>query len=63
MPTENDPNFGVITECQWASSNAVPVVAEVPVLPEDLATVAHLHDHDDVQRRIETDPEGFPWIE
>lgn len=63
MPTESDPNFGVITECQWASDHAVPVVAEVPVLPADLPMATRLHDHDEVQRRVAADADGFPWID
>lgn len=62
MPTERDPTFGVITECQWASTAAVPVIAEVLVTPEDLPAVARLHDHESVQERIAAEPHGFPWI-
>jgi hypothetical protein len=51
MPSYTDPLLGPITECQWASTETVPVVEEVPVQPQDLPVAPLLHDFDSVSAR------------
>ncbi|MDO5493467.1 MAG: hypothetical protein Q4F53_07645 [Nesterenkonia sp.] len=36
MPSHHDPEFGLITECQWASPTAARIADAVLVTPEDL---------------------------
>lgn len=62
MPSYHDPVFGQITECQWVSTESVPVVAEVTVVPENLPSRPLLHDFDVVTQRAIGDPGGFPWL-
>lgn len=62
MPPHVDPVLGPITECQWISETAVPVIAEVAVLPANLPMVPQLHDHAMVTDRSSRDPAGFPWL-
>lgn len=62
MPSYHDPVLGQITECQWVSTETVPVVAEVPVAPENLPSRPRLHDFDSVTRPVAADPAGFPWL-
>ena len=62
MPSYHDPVFGSITECQWISTESVPVVAELSVAPENLPTDPSLHDFDAVTERATEDPHGFPWL-
>lgn len=62
MPSYHDPVFGQVTECQWVSTETVPVLAEVPVAPENLPRRPLLHDFDTVTQRAAEDPGGFPWL-
>lgn len=62
MPSYHDPVFGSITECQWISTESVPVVTELSVAPENLQTAPLLHDFDTVTERANEDPDGFPWL-
>lgn len=62
MPSYHDPVLGQITECQWISTESVPVIAEVPVVPENLPGRPLLHDFDTVTQRAAEDPGGFPWL-
>lgn len=61
MPSYRDPVLGQITECQWVSTETIPVVAEVSVTPENLPSPPLLHDFDTVTRRATHNPGGFPW--
>lgn len=63
MPSYTDPGLGPITECQWISSTAVQVLAEVPVTAANLPLTPRLHDHATVARRAARDPNGFPWLD
>jgi hypothetical protein len=62
MPSYHDPVFGQITECQWVSTETVPVVAEVSVTPENLPSRPLLHDFDTVTQRAAQKPGEFPWL-
>ncbi|HET7415653.1 MAG TPA: hypothetical protein VFI97_08170 [Arthrobacter sp.] len=62
MPSYTDPAFGQITECQWISTESVPVVAEIPVAPENLPNCPLLHDFDTVTERSIENSGGFPWL-
>ncbi|NUL44957.1 hypothetical protein F7P69_07075 [Cellulosimicrobium funkei] len=62
MPSYHDPVFGQITECQWVSTDTVPVLAEVPVAPANLPRRPLLHEFDAVAQRADQNPEGFPWL-
>jgi hypothetical protein len=62
MPSYHDPVLGQITECQWVSTETVPVVAEVSVTPENLPSRPLLHDFDTVTQRAAQNPGGFPWL-
>lgn len=62
MPSYHDPIFGTITECQWISTESVPIVAELPVAPENLPAHPVLHDFDAVTERVAENPYGFPWL-
>jgi hypothetical protein len=62
MPSYHDPVFGQITECQWISTETVPVLAEVPVAAENLPRRPLLHDLDTVAQRAAEHPGGFPWL-
>lgn len=62
MPSYHDPVFGHITECQWISTETVPVVAEVPVAPGSLPSRPLVHDFDTVTTRAAENPTGFPWL-
>lgn len=62
MPSYQDPVFGSITECQWISTDNVPIVGELAVAPENLPIPPALHDFDTVSERVAADPSGFPWL-
>lgn len=62
MPSHEDPALGPITECQWVSTETVPVVAEVPVDQHDLPFRPLLHDFETVSSRSAEDPAGYPWL-
>lgn len=61
MPSYTDPVLGPITECQLISTEPVPVLAEVPVEPQNLPFVPALHDYKTVSSRAVANPLGFPW--
>lgn len=63
MPPHTDPALGLILECQWASTETVPVVTEVPVTPQNLPITPLFHDFDAVAARAQQNPEGFPWLD
>lgn len=62
MPPHTDPVLGPILECQWASTESVPVVAEVPVAPENLPITPLFHDFHAVAARAQENPESFLWL-
>ena len=61
MPPHTDPVLGPITECRWASTEAVPVVAEIPVSHQNLPMTPRFHDLAAVAARARGNPDGFPW--
>jgi hypothetical protein len=63
MPSYKDPVLGLITECQFISTDPVPVLAEISVEPENLPLTPILHDFKTVSTRIAINPLGFPWFE
>ncbi|EMQ98762.1 hypothetical protein [Paeniglutamicibacter gangotriensis] len=63
MPSYTDPVLGLITECQLVSTEPVPVLAEIPVEPEDLPITPLLHNFEAVSMRAARNPEGFPWLD
>lgn len=63
MPSYTDPILGPITECQFISTEPVPVLAEIAVEPQDLPLTPALHDFEAVSRRASATPGGFPWLE
>lgn len=63
MPSYTDPILGTITECQFISTEPVPVLAEIAVEPQDLPLTPALHDFEAVSRRASATPGGFPWLE
>lgn len=63
MPSHTDPILGPITECQFISTEPVPVLAEIVVGPHDLPLAPELHDFEAVSRRASAKPGGFPWLE
>lgn len=62
MPSYLDPVLGQVTECQWVSTETVPVVAQVSVTPENLPRRPLLHGFDAVTQRAAQNPGGFPWL-
>lgn len=62
MPSYLDPQLGVITECQWISTDPVPVSAAIPVHPQNLPLQPRRHDHREAVRRAADEPHGFPWL-
>lgn len=62
MPSYTNRQLGHITECQWIATEPVPVVAEIPVTPENLPLRPRRHDPDLVPRRATDEPDGFPWL-
>ncbi|WP_157983926.1 hypothetical protein [Nesterenkonia muleiensis] len=62
MPSHTDPVLGPIAECQWVSTETVPVVAEVLVTPKNLPMTPRFHDLATVSAREGKNPEGFPWV-
>jgi len=63
MPSHLDPALGPITECQWTSTETVPVADEIPVDRHDLPIPLLLHDFETVSARSAEDPAGYPWLE
>ena len=63
MPPHTDPVLGPILECQWASAETMPVVAEIPVTPQNLPMTPRFHDLATVSARAGRNPDGFPWLE
>jgi hypothetical protein len=62
MPAYEDPDLGTILECQWLSPEPVPVVAEIPVTPDDYPGRVNRHDAAAVATASAADPRGFPWL-
>lgn len=62
MPSYTDPILGPITECQFISTEPVPVLAEIAVEPHDLPITPALHDFEAVSGRASAMPTGFPWL-
>jgi hypothetical protein len=50
---------------QWASAEAVPPLARLPVTPADFPFLDAVVPHDPalVRERSARDPEGFPWLD
>lgn len=48
--------------CQWIIKETGPVVAEVPVTPQNLPMTPRFHDLATVSARARKNPEGFPWV-
>lgn len=61
MPSYTDPVLGPITECQFISTEPVPVLAEISVEPQNLPLTPALHDFEAVSHRASANPLGFPW--
>ncbi|HEY1014340.1 MAG TPA: hypothetical protein VGE07_16625, partial [Herpetosiphonaceae bacterium] len=49
---------------EWASPEAVAPLAKISVGPADFPFLAEIrgHDLDELMRRVEADPAGFPWL-
>lgn len=49
----------------WASAEAVRPLFSVPVTPQDFPFLDSIRAHDDAElfRRIQEDPDGFPWVD
>ncbi len=62
MPSYTDPILGLITECQFVSTEPVPVMAEISVQPANMPLTPLLHDFETVSRRASLNPLGFPWL-
>jgi hypothetical protein len=54
-----------IAIAQWASLDPVEPLARIAVGPDDFPFLAQIrgHDMDEVSRRAERDPQGFPWVD
>lgn len=63
MPSYTDPMLGPITECQWVSTESVPVISEIPVTGDNLPIAPLLHDFETVSSRAALDHKGFPWLD
>nr|AFK89430.1 hypothetical protein [Arthrobacter sp. J3.40] len=63
MPSYTDPVVGPITECQFISTEPVPVLGEISVKPQNLPLTPALHDFETVSRRASSNPLGFPWLD
>jgi hypothetical protein len=63
MPSYTDPVLGPITECQFISTEPVPVLAEISVEPQNLPLMPALHDFKTVSSRASANPRGFPWLD
>jgi len=63
MPSYTDPALGPITECQFISTEPVPVLAEIPVEPQNLPLIPALHNFETVSSRAAANPLGFPWLD
>lgn len=62
MPSYTDPILGLITECQFVSTEPVPVMAEISVQPANMPLTPLLHDFETVSSRASLNPLGFPWL-
>jgi len=63
MPSYTDPILGPITECQFISTEPVPVLAEISVEPKHLPLTPALHHFETVSGRASANPLGFPWLD
>lgn len=63
MSSYTDPVLGSITECQFISTEPVPVLAEIPVEPGNLPLTPAFHDFEIVLSRASANPQNFPWLD
>lgn len=61
-PPYEHPGLGFVQEAHWVNPRPVNPLFCIPVLPDDLPLPVRLHNAEQVKKRSEADPWGFPWL-